>query len=101
RVVNSAEDLVAAMTAARTEAKAAFGVPDVYIEKFIKTPRHIEFQILGDSFGNIVTLGERECSIQRRHQKIVEEAPSTALQPKLRRRMSESALKVARSVGYQ
>jgi len=101
RVVNSPEDLTAAMTAARTEAKAAFGVPDVYLEKYIKRPRHIEFQILGDSFGNIVTLGERECSIQRRHQKIVEESPSTALVPKLRRRMSDAALKVARSVGYQ
>jgi len=101
RVVNSAEELTAAMSAARTEAKAAFGVPDVYLEKYIKTPRHIEFQILGDSFGNIVSLGERECSIQRRHQKILEESPSTALQPKLRRRMAESALKVARSVGYQ
>ena len=89
RVVNSAEELTAAMSAARTEAKAAFGVPDVYLEKYIKTPRHIEFQILGDSFGNIVTLGERECSIQRRHQKILEESPSTALQPKLRRRMAE------------
>src|SRR5437762_14387570 len=60
RVVNSAEELTSAMSAARTEAKAAFGVPDVYLEKYIKTPRHIEFQILGDSFGNIVTLGERE-----------------------------------------
>ncbi len=101
RVVNTPDDLIPAMSAARTEAKAAFGVPDVYIEKYIKTPRHIEFQILGDSYGNIVTLGERECSIQRRHQKIVEEAPSTALTPKLRRRMTEAAQKVARTVGYQ
>src|SRR5258706_15369146 len=101
RVGHTEEDLAAAMPAARTEAKAAFGVPDVYLEKYLKTPRHIEFQILGDSFGNIVTLGERECSIQRRHQKIVEEAPSTVLTPKLRRRMAESALKVARTVGYQ
>jgi acetyl-CoA carboxylase, biotin carboxylase subunit len=101
RVVDSAEALTAAVSAARTEAKAAFGVPDVYIEKYLKAPRHIEFQILGDSFGNLVTLGERECSIQRRHQKILEESPSMALNPKLRRRMSEAALKVARSVGYQ
>ncbi len=101
RVVNAPDELTAAMSAARTEAKAAFGVPDVYIEKYIKTPRHIEFQILGDSYGNIVTLGERECSIQRRHQKIVEESPSTVLTPKLRRRMAEAAAKVARSVGYQ
>ncbi|HXU11498.1 MAG TPA: biotin carboxylase N-terminal domain-containing protein, partial [Candidatus Binatia bacterium] len=101
RLVGSPDELAAAMSAARTEAKAAFGVPDVYVEKYLKLPRHIEFQILGDSFGNIVTLGERECSIQRRHQKIVEEAPSTVLTPKLRRRMAESALKVARTVGYQ
>jgi acetyl-CoA carboxylase biotin carboxylase subunit len=101
RVVATPAELAAAVTAARTEAKAAFGVPDVYVEKYLKNPRHIEFQILGDSFGNVVSLGERECSIQRRHQKILEEAPSTALNPKLRRRMSEAALKVARSVGYQ
>jgi acetyl-CoA carboxylase biotin carboxylase subunit len=101
RVVGSPDEMAAAMSAARTEAKAAFGVPDVYVEKYLKTPRHIEFQVLGDAFGNVVTLGERECSIQRRHQKILEESPSTALTPKLRRRMAESALKVARSVGYQ
>jgi acetyl-CoA carboxylase, biotin carboxylase subunit len=101
RVVQSAPDLAAAISTARTEAKAAFDVPDVYLEKFIKSPRHIEFQILGDSFGNVVSLGERECSIQRRHQKILEESPSTALTPKLRRRMGEAALKVGRSVGYQ
>jgi acetyl-CoA carboxylase biotin carboxylase subunit len=101
RIVCSAAEAPAAISAARTEAKAAFGVPDVYLEKYLKNPRHIEFQLLGDSFGNVVTLGERECSIQRRHQKILEEAPSTALTPKLRRRMAEAALKVARSVGYQ
>ena len=101
RVVASPEELAPAMSAARTEAKAAFGVPDVYIERYIKHPRHVEFQILGDAFGNVVTLGERECSIQRRHQKILEESPSMALTPKLRRRMAEAALKVARTVGYQ
>jgi acetyl-CoA carboxylase biotin carboxylase subunit len=101
RLVSSPDDLAAAMSAARTEAKAAFGVPDVYVEKYLKAPRHIEFQVLGDAFGNLVTLGERECSIQRRHQKILEESPSTALTPKLRRRMAEATLKVARSVGYQ
>ncbi|MBI4169940.1 MAG: acetyl-CoA carboxylase biotin carboxylase subunit [Acidobacteria bacterium] len=101
RLVSSPDDLAAAMSAARTEAKAAFGVPDVYVEKYLKAPRHIEFQVLGDAFGNVVTLGERECSIQRRHQKILEESPSTALTPKLRRRMAEATLKVARSVGYQ
>jgi len=101
RVVPSPDDLAAAISAARSEAKAAFGVPDVYIEKYLRNPRHIEFQVLGDSFGNVVHLGERECSIQRRHQKVLEESPSTALNPKLRRRMAEAALKVARSVGYQ
>ncbi len=101
RVVATPEELAASISAARTEAKAAFGIPDVYIERYLKSPRHIEFQVLGDAHGNVVTLGERECSIQRRHQKILEESPSTALTPKLRRRMSETALKVARSVGYQ
>ena len=101
RIVNAPDQLVAAVTAARTEAQAAFGVPDVYLEKYLRNPRHIEFQVLGDSFGNVVHLGERECSIQRRHQKILEESPSTALNPKMRRRMAEAALKLARSVGYQ
>jgi acetyl-CoA carboxylase biotin carboxylase subunit len=101
RIVNAPDQLVAAVTAARTEAQAAFGVPDVYLEKYLRNPRHIEFQVLGDSFGNVVHLGERECSIQRRHQKILEESPSTALNPKMRRRMADAALKLARSVGYQ
>jgi acetyl-CoA carboxylase biotin carboxylase subunit len=101
RVVHGVDELIPSISAARTEAKAAFGVPDVYLEKYLKAPRHIEFQILGDAFGNVVHLGERECSIQRRHQKILEEAPSTALNPKLRRRMAEAGLKVARAVGYQ
>jgi acetyl-CoA carboxylase biotin carboxylase subunit len=101
RVVSSAEQLSPALSAARTEAQAAFGVPDVYLEKYLRNPRHIEFQVLGDSFGNVVHLGERECSIQRRHQKILEESPSTALSPKLRRRMADAALKLARSAGYQ
>jgi acetyl-CoA carboxylase biotin carboxylase subunit len=101
RIVQAPEQLGAALTSARTEAKAAFGVPDVYIEKYLKRPRHIEFQVLGDSFGNLVSLGERECSIQRRHQKLIEESPSTVLTPKLRRRMTEAALKLARAVGYQ
>jgi acetyl-CoA carboxylase biotin carboxylase subunit len=101
RIVNAPDQMVTAVTAARTEAQAAFGVPDVYLEKYLRNPRHIEFQVLGDSFGNVVHLGERECSIQRRHQKILEESPSTALNPKMRRRMADAALKLARSVGYQ
>ena len=101
RIVPGAEQLAPAMSAARTEAQAAFGVPDVYLEKYLRNPRHIEFQVLGDSFGNVVHLGERECSIQRRHQKILEESPSTALSPKLRRRMADAAMKLARAAGYQ
>ena len=101
RIVGSEAELLAALPIARGEAKASFAVEDVYLEKYIKNPRHIEIQILGDSFGNTVHLGERECSIQRRHQKILEESPSTALTPKVRRRMAEAALKLARSCRYQ
>ena len=101
RIVGSDAELLAALPIARSEAKAAFAVPDVYLEKYIKNPRHIEIQILGDSFGNTVHLGERECSIQRRHQKILEESPSTALTPKVRRRMADAALKLSRACGYQ
>jgi acetyl-CoA carboxylase biotin carboxylase subunit len=101
RIVSTEEELLAALPLARGEAKAAFADPDVYLEKYMKNPRHIEIQILGDSFGNMVHLGERECSIQRRHQKILEESPSTALTPKVRRRIAEVALKLARACGYQ
>ncbi len=101
RIAASEAELLAALPVAREEAKASFSVPDVYLERYIKNPRHIEIQILGDSFGNMVHLGERECSIQRRHQKILEESPSTALTPKVRRRMAEAALKLARACGYQ
>jgi acetyl-CoA carboxylase biotin carboxylase subunit len=101
RIASSEAELLAALPLARGEAKAAFADPDVYLEKYVKNPRHIEIQILGDSFGNMVHLGERECSIQRRHQKILEESPSTALTPKVRRRMAEVALKLARACGYQ
>ncbi|MGO8056503.1 ATP-binding protein, partial [Rhizobium leguminosarum] len=75
---------------AQREAQAAFGVGDVYIEKYIDAPRHIEFQILGDHHGNVVHLGERECSIQRRHQKLIEEAPSMALSEKVRRKLGNT-----------
>ncbi len=101
RIAGSDAELLAALPIARSEAKAAFAVPDVYLEKYIKNPRHIEIQILGDSFGNMVHLGERECSIQRRHQKILEESPSTAITPKVRRRMTEAALKLSRACGYE
>ncbi|MBP7146976.1 MAG: acetyl-CoA carboxylase biotin carboxylase subunit [Acidobacteria bacterium] len=101
RVVDGPDDLPGALDTARTEAAAAFGVPDVYIEKYLRQPRHIEFQLLGDQHGNVVHLFERECSIQRRHQKIIEEAPSTALDEALRSRMGEAALRAARTVGYE
>ncbi len=101
RVVEQAEDLAKAFETARTEAAAAFGVPDVYIEKYLVQPRHIEFQILADHHGNIVHLFERECSIQRRHQKVIEEAPSPALTPALREEMGAAAIKAARAVNYR
>ena len=100
RVAHSKDDLERSIQAAKTEAQAAFGCADVYLEKYVEEPRHIEFQILGDKFGNIVYLGERDCSIQRRNQKVIEESPSTALTPELRKKMGEAAVKAARSVDY-
>ncbi len=101
RVAADEDELRRVFPVAREEARAAFGVPDVYLEKYLSAPRHIEFQVLGDSTGNIVHLGERECSIQRKHQKLVEESPSTALTPKTRQKMADAALKAARSVKYE
>lgn len=100
RVVEAPRDLERAITAARSEAGTAFGDSRIFIEKYLHKPRHIEFQILADSHGNIVHLFERECSIQRRHQKVIEEAPSAALTPELRARMGEAAILAARSSGY-
>jgi acetyl-CoA carboxylase, biotin carboxylase subunit len=100
RIVRSAPDLAGAFRAAQTEAQAAFGVPDVYIEKYIENPRHIEIQVMADARGNIVHLGERECSIQRRHQKLIEEAPSPVVTEKLRRRMGRTAVDAAAAVAY-
>ncbi|MDT9297684.1 MAG: acetyl-CoA carboxylase biotin carboxylase subunit [Arthrospira platensis PCC 7345] len=100
RLVRSAEELPKLFSAAQGEAEAAFGNPGLYIEKFIECPRHIEFQILADGFGNVIHLGERDCSIQRRHQKLLEEAPSPALNPELRRKMGEAAVKAAASINY-
>ncbi|MFZ5609860.1 MAG: acetyl-CoA carboxylase biotin carboxylase subunit [Pseudomonadota bacterium] len=100
KVVERPEDLAAAMAAARTEAKKAFGDDTVYMEKFLKTPRHIEFQILADSHGNVIHLGERDCSLQRRHQKILEEAPSPTLSAKERERMGERVVAAVRKLGY-
>jgi acetyl-CoA carboxylase biotin carboxylase subunit len=101
RIAADAKALERVFPVAREEARAAFGVPDVYIEKYLPSPRHIEFQIIADERGNMIHLGERECSIQRRHQKLVEESPSTALTAELRRRMADAALKAAKAVNYQ
>ncbi|HEY7288918.1 MAG TPA: acetyl-CoA carboxylase biotin carboxylase subunit [Vicinamibacterales bacterium] len=100
RVVRAANELSHAVKTAQREAEAAFGVSDVYIEKYVESPRHIEFQILGDRHGNVVHLGERECSIQRRHQKLVEESPSPALSEKQRRKMGAIVIDAAKAVQY-
>lgn len=100
RVVQNATELTTAFRLAQREAASAFGSPEVYLEKYLEKPRHIEFQILADEHGNMVHLGERECSIQRRHQKLIEEAPSTLLDEDLRCRMAAAALRVAESVQY-
>jgi len=101
RLVENVDDLKSSIEAAQREAGAAFGDTDVYIEKFLEEPRHIEFQILADSSGNTIHLGERECSIQRRHQKIIEEAPSVLLDPEMRVQMGAAAVKAAEACGYQ
>jgi len=100
RVVRAPGELSHAVKTAQREAEAAFGVPDVYIEKYVESPRHIEFQILGDHHGSVVHLGERECSIQRRHQKLVEESPSPALSEKMRRKMGGIVIDAAKAVQY-
>src|ERR1700757_5482216 len=89
RVIRSAEELPKLFQAAHSEAAAAFGNGDLYMEKFIERPRHIEFQVLADEHGKVITLGERECSIQRRHQKLLEESPSTKVSPQLRKQIGE------------
>jgi acetyl-CoA carboxylase biotin carboxylase subunit len=100
RYVESEAELEQAFITARNEADAAFGNPDVYIEKFLEEPRHIEFQVFGDLHGNVIHLNERECSIQRRHQKLIEEAPSPIMTPELRQKMGEAAKRGAAAVGY-
>jgi acetyl-CoA carboxylase biotin carboxylase subunit len=100
RVVHNEEDLLTAVKVAQTEAAAAFGSPEVYLEKYIEEPRHIEFQILADEHGHVIHLGERDCSIQKRHQKLLEEAPSSVLTRSTRARMGELAVQAARAVGY-
>ncbi|MFQ5652247.1 MAG: acetyl-CoA carboxylase biotin carboxylase subunit [bacterium] len=101
RVVKAESEIAAAFRAARSEAEAAFSDGRIYIEKYLQAPRHIEFQILADQHGNVIHLGERECSIQRRHQKVIEEAPSCVLDPDQRQKMGDAAVKAAVACGYQ
>jgi len=101
RVVKNPEDLQASVEAAKREAKNAFGDDTVYLEKYIEDPRHIEFQVLADNLGHTIHLFERECSIQRRHQKIIEETPSTALSDDVRKKMGEAAVNVTEAAGYR
>jgi acetyl-CoA carboxylase biotin carboxylase subunit len=100
RLVREESEFVRMFQAAQGEAEAAFGNGGVYLEKFIERPRHIEFQILADNYGHVIHLGERDCSIQRRHQKLLEEAPSPFLNPKLRQKMGDAAIKAAKSINY-
>jgi geranyl-CoA carboxylase alpha subunit len=101
RLVESAADFPAALKSARSEAQSAFGNPDVIIEKAILSPRHVEIQVIADRHGNVLHLGERDCSVQRRHQKVIEEAPSPAVDEDLRARMGETAVQAARAIGYE
>ncbi|MBV9887498.1 MAG: acetyl-CoA carboxylase biotin carboxylase subunit [Acidobacteria bacterium] len=100
RIVRKQEELVPMYQTARTEAGQAFGSPDVYAEKFIEHPRHIEFQVIGDSHGKVIHLGERECTIQRRHQKLLEESPSPAMDPKKRKDLGAKVVRALEKIGY-
>ena len=101
RVVHSEGALLSSIAVTKSEALAAFGNDSVYMEKFLERPRHIEFQVLGDHHGNVISLGERDCSMQRRHQKVIEEAPAPGLTPKQRRQMGERCVDACRAVGYR
>ncbi|MBQ4078640.1 acetyl-CoA carboxylase biotin carboxylase subunit [bacterium] len=101
RVANNAEELEQNITLCRQEAEKFFGNPDVYMEKFLVNPRHIEVQIIADKFGNVIHLGERDCSIQRRHQKLVEEAPSPAVSTDIRKKLGEAAVRAAKAANYE
>ena len=100
RVANDPDVFARAFQLARSEALSAFGSDEVYVEKYLARPRHIEFQILGDSHGNVIHLGERDCSVQRRHQKLIEESPSPAMTPDLRKRMGDDAVRGAKAIDY-
>lgn len=101
RVVEKAADLEKAYWSAESEATSAFGDGRMYIEKYIKNPRHIEVQIIGDSFGNVIHIGERDCSMQRRHQKLIEESPAKILEPATREKLLETAIRAAKAIGYE
>lgn len=101
RVASSIEELENAFTTAQKESKAAFGDGTMYMERFIQYPKHIEFQILADKYGNVVHLGERDCSIQKNHQKLIEESPCIAISEKLRKKMGKAAIKAAKAAGYE
>ena len=101
RIVRKAEELIPAYNTAKAESKTAFGDDTMYMEKFIEEPRHIEFQILADEHGNVIHLGERDCSVQRRNQKVIEEAPGAAMTEELRKQMGEVAIKAAKSINYK
>jgi acetyl-CoA/propionyl-CoA carboxylase biotin carboxyl carrier protein len=100
RVVFEESELRQAFESARREAEIGFGNADVYVEKYLTDPRHIEIQVLADTYGNVIHLGERECSVQRRHQKLIEESPSPVITPDVRQRMGEAAVRLAKQVGY-
>lgn len=100
RIVNNKEELESNYNIVKQEAKISFNDDEIYIEKFVKNPRHVEIQVLADEHGNVIHLGERDCSIQRKHQKIIEETPSTAIDEKLRNKMGEAAVKAAKVAGY-
>lgn len=101
RRCNGPEDLPAAFAEAKAEAQACFGDDEMYLEKLVLCPRHIEFQVLADQFGHVIHLGDRDCSVQRRNQKLIEEAPARCLTPELREKMGEAAVRAARTVGYE
>ncbi|WP_406661073.1 acetyl-CoA carboxylase biotin carboxylase subunit [Methanolobus sp. ZRKC3] len=101
KIVHAKDEFKSSLTSIQSVAASAFGDPTVFIEKYVEEPRHIEFQILADKYGNTVYVMERECSIQRRHQKLIEEAPSPAITPELRKKMGETAVKAAKAIGYE
>ena len=101
RVSWSEEDFEANFASAQMESVKGFSDDTMYLERYVERPRHIEFQIMADKYGNVVHLGERDCSIQRRHQKVLEESPSVAISEELRRKMGETAVRAAKAVGYE